>query len=142
MQSMKEKTANMGASAKSGMEKAKASAQEKVDRLRANDPAEREMAKEEKEERKSQAELGKQEAREHNAAARMAAGAGGYTTGAPETEYAATGQPTRRVTEGVVGGQNPVGEFTGNGRDPIQNTSVRSRRPAPGTGAAYDETEY
>ncbi|KAF5747721.1 Seed maturation protein [Tripterygium wilfordii] len=68
MQNIKEKAANVGASAKSGMEKAKATAQEKGDKTTAHDPLQKEMATQKKEEKIDQAELNKQEARAHNEA--------------------------------------------------------------------------
>ncbi|KAL6987003.1 hypothetical protein U1Q18_012762 [Sarracenia purpurea var. burkii] len=145
MKSMKESAANVAASAKSGMEKTKATAQEKVEKISAHDPQQKEMARQKKEDRVNQAELHKQEVRENNAAAKQTGGtqfttgagtgtgigSGGthFTTG-PGTgaeigtpdyltgtpEYS-TGQPTGRVTEGVVGSQNPVGDqYTGSGR--------------------------
>ncbi|WJX17701.1 hypothetical protein P8452_07585 [Trifolium repens] len=70
VENMKETAANIGASAKSGMEKTKATVQEKTEKMRASDPIQKEMATEKKEERIHQAETEKQEAREHNAAAK------------------------------------------------------------------------
>ncbi|KAJ9184692.1 hypothetical protein P3X46_004394 [Hevea brasiliensis] len=90
MQSMKETAANAAASAKAGMEKSKATVQEKVEKMSAHDPMQKEMATQKKEQRKAEAELNKQEAREHNAAAKQVAKAGGhanYTTGTPGAAY-------------------------------------------------------
>ncbi|GAV63953.1 LEA_1 domain-containing protein [Cephalotus follicularis] len=137
MQSMKETAANMAASAKAGMEKTKATVQEKVEKMTAHDPVQKEMATEKKEERINQAELNKREAREHNAAAKQggghtgytATGTGDYTTsGTGTATYSTTGahglptgghqmsalpahgtgQPTGHATEGVVG-SHPIG---------------------------------
>ncbi|XP_010557946.1 PREDICTED: 11 kDa late embryogenesis abundant protein-like [Tarenaya hassleriana] len=84
MQSMKEKASNIAASAKAGMEKTKATLEEKAEKMTTRDPVQKEMATQKKEDRINQAELEKREAREHNAAAKHAAGAGlgspGYTT--------------------------------------------------------------
>ncbi|KAF5737342.1 hypothetical protein HS088_TW13G00221 [Tripterygium wilfordii] len=103
MQNIKETAANVAASAKSGMEKAKATAQEKVETTTAHDPLQKEMATQKKDERIMEAELNKQEARTHNAAVKHGAqthghtgmttsGAGGYTTGAPgTTTYSTSG---------------------------------------------------
>ncbi|CAL1368887.1 unnamed protein product [Linum trigynum] len=51
MQSMKETASNIGASAKGGMEKTKATVQEKIEKASAHDPVQKEMAREKKEER-------------------------------------------------------------------------------------------
>ncbi|GAU37530.1 hypothetical protein TSUD_21360 [Trifolium subterraneum] len=68
VENMKETAANISASAKSGMEKTKATVQEKSEKIAASNPMEKEMATEKKEERINQAEAEKQQAREHNAA--------------------------------------------------------------------------
>ncbi|XP_010257470.1 PREDICTED: 11 kDa late embryogenesis abundant protein [Nelumbo nucifera] len=82
MQSMKEAASNVAASAKSGMEKTKATVQEKVDKMAAHSAAEKEMAKQRKEERINQAELKKQEIRQQNAAAKhTGSGVAGHPTG-------------------------------------------------------------
>ncbi|KAL1550016.1 Late Embryogenesis Abundant 4-5 [Salvia divinorum] len=75
MESMKECAGNVAASAKSGMEKTMAIAQEKVEKLTANNEMEKEMATEKKQGRTHNAELRKQEARELNAAAKQEAAA-------------------------------------------------------------------
>ncbi|EXB32138.1 18 kDa seed maturation protein [Morus notabilis] len=162
MQSMKETAANVAASAKSGMEKTKATLQEKanlldldfydeaneskMEKMTAHDPVEKEMATEKKKARISQAELDKQEAREHNAAAREARKAGvghtGYTatgTGTGTATYSTTGttsQPTGthkmsagQVVEGAVGA-HPIGINTSTGR-----TSAARNTRVEGTGA-------
>ncbi|XP_047161209.1 18 kDa seed maturation protein-like [Vigna umbellata] len=68
-ESMKEKASNIGASAKAGMEKTKATLQEKAERMTSRDPLKKELATEKKEAKVDQAELDKQAAREHNAVA-------------------------------------------------------------------------
>ncbi|XP_004514000.1 18 kDa seed maturation protein-like [Cicer arietinum] len=68
-ENIKETAANIGASAKSGMEKTKANVQEKTEKMTAHDPLQKEMATQKKEERVNQAELDKQAAHQHNAAA-------------------------------------------------------------------------
>ncbi|ESR43111.1 hypothetical protein CICLE_v10012978mg [Citrus x clementina] len=157
MQSMKESAANVAASAKAGMEKTKATAQEKVDKMKAHDPVEKEMATEKKEERRMQAELEKQEAREHNAAAKQATGGLGYTTadsysqsttgmhGRPTGGHQmsalaghGTGQPAAQVIEGVVG-SHPIGVNAGTGHNPAHNTRVGGGGGATGygTGGSY-----
>ncbi|KAF2307781.1 hypothetical protein GH714_031689 [Hevea brasiliensis] len=90
---MKETAANAAASAKAGMEKTKATVEEKVEKMSAHDPMQKEMAtqkKEQEQREEAEAELNKQEAREHNAAAKQVAKAGGhanYTTGTPGAAY-------------------------------------------------------
>ncbi|KAI9122126.1 hypothetical protein K1719_006815 [Acacia pycnantha] len=108
MERMKETAANIGASAKSGLEKTKAVVQEKTEKMTAHDPTEKEMAEQRKEERMRQAELEKQEVRQHNSASRQAAttvpgghgrnytaGAGGAgTTATYSTATGEYGHPT------------------------------------------------
>ncbi|XP_019240715.1 PREDICTED: protein LE25-like [Nicotiana attenuata] len=57
------------ASAKAGMEKTKATVQEKAERMTTRDPLKKEMATDKKEDMKAAAEMEKREAKEHNAAA-------------------------------------------------------------------------
>ncbi|XP_058207556.1 late embryogenesis abundant protein 46-like [Rhododendron vialii] len=78
--SAKESAANVAATAKSGMDKTKATVQEKVERMSAHDPMQKDMATERKQEKIHQAECNKQEARESNAAARQAIATGGAGT--------------------------------------------------------------
>ncbi|KAL6523214.1 hypothetical protein OROGR_016817 [Orobanche gracilis] len=105
MQSAKQTAANVAASAKAGMEKTKATIQEKGEKMTTRDPLQKEMATERKEERVREAERQKQEAREQNAATKQSASAGGtlghdYTTGG---EYA-TGAGVGHHTAGGYGG--------------------------------------
>ncbi|KAH6819424.1 Late Embryogenesis Abundant 4-5 [Perilla frutescens var. frutescens] len=87
MQSAKETGSNVAALAKAGLEKTKATIQEKGERMTSHDPLQKEMATEKKEMRINEAERQKQQAREHNAAAKHAGAATGgmlgqdYTTG-------------------------------------------------------------
>ncbi|OIW13331.1 hypothetical protein TanjilG_02851 [Lupinus angustifolius] len=71
-ESIKETAANIGASAKSGMEKTKATVQEKTEKMTARDPLQKEIATQKKETKMNQAELDKLAAREHNAAVKQA----------------------------------------------------------------------
>nr|AAG37453.1 seed maturation protein LEA 4 [Glycine tomentella] len=93
-ESIKETAANIGASAKAGMEKTKATVQEKAERMTARDPMRKELATQKKDAKMSQAELDKQAARQHNTAARQAATAGhmgqGHRTPGTAT-YSTTG---------------------------------------------------
>nr|AFN53649.1 putative seed maturation protein [Linum usitatissimum] len=91
MQSMKETAANIGASAKAGMEKTKAVVQEKVEKVSAHNPVQKEMAKEKKEQRIAEAEAMKHSAKAHNAAAKQGGQVLGadYTTGS--TDYITPG---------------------------------------------------
>ncbi|KAG6391519.1 hypothetical protein SASPL_149275 [Salvia splendens] len=59
---------DIAASAKAGMEKTKASLQEKGERMTAHDPLQKEMATEKKEAKIHEAERRKHEERRHNAA--------------------------------------------------------------------------
>ncbi|CAK7342350.1 unnamed protein product [Dovyalis caffra] len=104
---MKETAANTAASAKAGMEKTKAAMQEKVEKMSAHDPVQKQMASEKKQERMTQAELDKLEAKQHNAASRQAGtatgrhgqytaeGTGAYmTSGQDAHTHSATGVPS------------------------------------------------
>ncbi|KAK7259523.1 hypothetical protein RIF29_25132 [Crotalaria pallida] len=117
MQNIKETAANIGASAKSGMEKTKAAVQEKTEKMTARDPLQKEMATEKKEARINQAEFDKHAAREHNAAVKQAntATAGHMGQGPHHTIGTGPTTTTGHVTEGVVG-SNPIGTNTGTTR--------------------------
>ncbi|CAK8543348.1 unnamed protein product [Lathyrus sativus] len=97
MEKTKETAANIGASAKSGLEKTKANVQEKTEKLTAHNPLEKKLATQKKDERVAQAELDKQAARQHNAAA---------------TAGNALGQG-RHHTTGTGGNPNATGHGTG-----------------------------
>ncbi|KAJ8900081.1 hypothetical protein K2173_024197 [Erythroxylum novogranatense] len=93
MQSIKETASNIAASAKAGMEKTKATVQEKVEKMSTSDPVQKEMATEKKEDRKAEAEFYKREARLHNAAASAPGGHGHYTRGSELHTYSTSGTP-------------------------------------------------
>ncbi|XP_010036485.2 18 kDa seed maturation protein [Eucalyptus grandis] len=105
--SAKEAAANVGASAKAGMEKTKAVAQEKMEKMTAHDPVEKQMATEKKHERIDQAELNKQMAREENAASKQSTAATGHlantTTGPGTTTTTTTGTTATYPTTGATG---------------------------------------
>ncbi|KAK6124624.1 hypothetical protein DH2020_041638 [Rehmannia glutinosa] len=160
MQSAKETAANIAASAKAGMEKTKATMQEKAEKMTTRDPLQKEMATEKKEERIHGAERQKQEARAHNVATKQAAAAaGGGTfghagrTGGGSYSYTATGvtgQPTGghqmsalpghgtgaptggQVTEGTIK-SHPIGTATGTGRP----TTAHNTHVGGGAGTGY-----
>ncbi|KAL0915947.1 hypothetical protein M5K25_013418 [Dendrobium thyrsiflorum] len=67
MEATKEKVLNIGATAKAGMDKTKATAEEKIEKMKTRDPLQKEMAEERKEEKIRQAELMKQQAYKENA---------------------------------------------------------------------------
>lgn len=133
MQGAKETAANIGASAKAGLEKTKATVQEKTEKMTARDPLQKEMATQKKEAKINQAELDKQAAQQHNAAAKHSATystTGEYVQpmGTHQTSAVpghGTGQPTGHVTEGVVG-SHPIGTNTGGtgGAATAHNTRV------------------
>ncbi|KAF5184455.1 18 kDa seed maturation protein-like [Thalictrum thalictroides] len=128
MASAKETASNIAASAQSGMDKTKATVQEKVEKMTAHDPMEKEIATQRKEDKINQAEIKKQEIRAHNAATHHMGGATGGTVGG--LHGTATGHSTGmqqmsavpghgtgapaggHVTEGSVG-THPVGTNTG-----------------------------
>ncbi|KAL8456380.1 hypothetical protein ACS0TY_034551 [Phlomoides rotata] len=87
MQSAKEKAANAAASAKAGMDKSKATMQEKGERMTTRDPLQKDMATEKKVERVDDAELQKQAAESQNTATRQQAASGGGTLGGARTGY-------------------------------------------------------
>ncbi|KAL1340986.1 hypothetical protein HN51_027490 [Arachis hypogaea] len=116
VENAKETAANIGASAKSGLEKTKATVTEKAEKISTHDPIQKEMATHKKEEKIQQADMEKHEAREHNAAAKISAMAGHmdrapYSTTGPATkstdvngpgsEPAGDGQPMARPTTGM-----------------------------------------
>ncbi|KAJ8534270.1 hypothetical protein K7X08_007594 [Anisodus acutangulus] len=78
------------ASAKAGMEKTKATAQEKAERMTTTDPLKKEMATDKKEDMAAAAEMEKRDAKAHNAAAKHVGGTtGGTTTTGTTTGYGA-----------------------------------------------------
>merc|ERR1712100_279372 len=105
MQPMKEAASNMAASAKSGMDKTKATVQEKVERMTAHNPIEKDMATQRKGQKINQAELNKQEAHAHNAAAKPQAATTGHQVGLHHQGH----------LHDVAAGTHPVGTDTGLG---------------------------
>ncbi|XP_061364455.1 18 kDa seed maturation protein-like [Gastrolobium bilobum] len=157
VETIKETAANIGASAKSGLDKTKATVHEKAERMTAHDPTQKDMATQKKEERINHAEMEKQEAREHNAAAKQSATAGHMAEG----HYTATGPGTETATYSTTGeygqpmganhmsathghglghgelmedvmGSHQVGMNTGMGRTTGHNTHVGGTAPRSG----------
>ncbi|XP_062167907.1 18 kDa seed maturation protein-like [Alnus glutinosa] len=110
----KETATNVAASAQCGMEKTKATVDEKMEMGKARDPAQKEAVTRKKEERTIQADRQEQEACACNAAAKQPgkAGTGGPTGGHPtgtNPTSALPGQGTGGYPiEGVVG-LHPIG---------------------------------
>ncbi|CAI8602225.1 unnamed protein product [Vicia faba] len=123
VETIKETAANIGASAKSGLEKTKATVQEKGEIMSASDPMQKEMATEKKEERINQAEMEKQEAREYNAAVKMSHVTEGHS-------YTATGP-----TSVTASGYSIIGDY-GTGQ-PMATDNV-STIPGIGLGLGAD----
>ncbi|KAK1420754.1 hypothetical protein QVD17_22601 [Tagetes erecta] len=150
--SVKETAANIGASAKSGFEKTKATLQEKGERLTAHNPTEKEIATEKKEAKINQAEYEKQVAREQNATQRQATedtcgthsysttGATGHPMGSHQMSALpghGTGEPAGHVVEGVVR-SHPIGTDTGTGTTLAgHNTKTGGGAGGYTTGGAY-----
>ncbi|XP_011078825.1 11 kDa late embryogenesis abundant protein-like [Sesamum indicum] len=148
MQSAKETASNVAASAKAGMEKTKATVQEKAERMTTRDPIQKDMATQKKEDRIYEAERQKQEAREHNAAARQTGGGAygeGYTTGTTggvlghdyTTGTGGTGAGGY-TAEGGLGSDYPqetMGGMTGTGATTGGGGRVRHQHPSTGGGA-------
>ena len=134
-----------------------------VEKAKAHDPMQKEMATQKKEERIRQAELEKQEARQHNAAAKQAGGNGGYTATGTATYTASgthtysttgehgkptgasqmsalpghgTGQPAGQVIDGRAEA-HPVGTNPGVGGSTSHNTRVEGNPHGYGTGGTY-----
>ncbi|CAL0308905.1 unnamed protein product [Lupinus luteus] len=107
IESVKESAANIGASAKSGLEKTKATVQEKSEKMTAHDPIQKDMATHRKEERLNQAELEKQEALHHNSAVKESATAGHSVAG----QHTATGAAGTRSSTNYTTGEHgqPMG---------------------------------
>ncbi|CAH8312665.1 unnamed protein product [Eruca vesicaria subsp. sativa] len=159
MQSMKETASNIAASAKSGMDKTKATLGEKAEKMTTRDPIQKQMATQKKEGRINEAEMQKREACEHNAAMKEASGAGtgtglglgsathsttgqvGHGTGTHQMSALpghGTGQPTGQVVEGTAVTE-PIGTNTGTGRTTAHNTHVGGGTGTTGygTGGGY-----
>ncbi|CAI9097438.1 OLC1v1033868C1 [Oldenlandia corymbosa var. corymbosa] len=127
MQRAKEAASNVAASAKSGMEKTKATMEEKAEKMATRDPARKEMAAEKRDERYQEAELGKQGAYDQNAAAKQTRGVGqGFTTGGGRAgeDYPAGG------TGAFEGAQYPSGANTGSRATTGTTGTHGTRRPS------------
>lgn len=96
--------------------------------MSARDPMQKQMATEKKEERINHAEMGKQEAREHNAATKMSANAGHVTGG---QQYTASGP----ATETAAAGYSTSGTY-GSGQQLATDHNM-STMPAHGHGIGY-----
>ncbi|KZV36404.1 18 kDa seed maturation protein [Dorcoceras hygrometricum] len=81
MQAGKETAANIAASARSGMEKTKAVALEKVEQMKTRDPMMKDMATQKKESKIEEVERQKQGAMQQNKLARHEGDAGGFGGG-------------------------------------------------------------
>ncbi|PIM97485.1 hypothetical protein CDL12_30044 [Handroanthus impetiginosus] len=117
MQSAKETAANMAASAKAGMEKTKATVQEKGEKMTTRDPLQKEMATQKKDARIHEAEREKHEARAHNATAKQPGGGSyghDYTTGTGGGTYG------HDYTTGT-GGPTTGGGYTAEGEGMLHN---------------------
>ncbi|XP_011078826.1 late embryogenesis abundant protein 46-like [Sesamum indicum] len=149
MQTMKETAANVAAAAKSGMEKTRATVQEKMERMTADSPQEKEMATATKEDIFHNADLKKQDAFEQNAAAKESGGSYSYSTtgdvGQPTGGHQmsalpghGSGEPAGQVVEGTIK-SHPIGKATGTGRPTTaHNTHVGAgANQGYGTGGAY-----
>ncbi|KAF8118759.1 hypothetical protein N665_0002s0069 [Sinapis alba] len=124
MQSMKETASNIAASAKSGMDKTKATLEEKAEKMTTRDPVQKQMATQKKEAKIDQAEMQKREVREHNAAMKEAAGTG-------------TGLGLGSATHSTTG-HEPIGTNTaGTGRTTAHNTHVGGGTTGYRTGGGY-----
>ncbi|CAI9787568.1 unnamed protein product [Fraxinus pennsylvanica] len=154
MQSAKETAANVTASAKSGLEKTKATAQEKAGKMTTRDPVQKEIATEKKEAKIQEAERQKHEMREAAKAGRTtghgytAGGTTGHSTGIHDatgypttatdyTDIARTDYPSGTTTQGVIGSQYPPGTNTGGGG----RVGVQDPNAPRGTGAGYQHRD-
>ncbi|KAK4432173.1 seed maturation protein [Sesamum alatum] len=149
MQTMKETAANVAAAAKSGMEKTRATVQEKMERMTADSPLEKEMATATKEDRFRKSDLKKQDAYEQNAAAGTTGGSYSYSTTGQVGQATGghqmsalpghgTGEPAGQVVEGTIK-SHPIGKATGTGRPTTaHNTHVGGgTNQGYGTGGGY-----
>ncbi|KAL3632411.1 hypothetical protein CASFOL_025395 [Castilleja foliolosa] len=123
---------DMAASAKAGMEKTKATMQEKAEKMTTRDPLQKKIATEKKEERVHGAERQKQEEKQ---AARMPTATGDYTTGAYQPTAGDYGGDVRQDYPQGLGAQPDFPEGgTGLGAaDPNVGGGARTRRGSGGT---------
>ncbi|CAN1144426.1 18 kDa seed maturation protein [Linum perenne] len=99
MQPVKETASNIGASAKSGMDKTKAVVQEKVDKATAHNPVTKGMATGKKNAKMTEAEAEKQEAKMQNAAAKQGEQVEKVTSRDPVQKDLATQKKDARMAE-------------------------------------------
>ncbi|KAJ3693171.1 hypothetical protein LUZ60_008651 [Juncus effusus] len=132
MEAVRETAANIGASAKAGMDKTKATLEEKVEKMTAQHPAEKEMAEQMKLEKFREAETMKRNAMEHNAAVKEHAHSTYYdqSQGPPGVQE---GRPVGGyVEDDEVAVSRPVGVAIGTARP-----SAAHNPKAGGTGHQY-----
>ncbi|XP_047044797.1 11 kDa late embryogenesis abundant protein-like [Lolium rigidum] len=139
MEATKEAAANVGASAYSGMEKARAAVQGQAEKATAHNASDKEAAEVRMRERVRGAEEEKQNAMLANAAAKERASAGTYHPSQGAPGIVPGGGPTGGHVEDGVAESRPVGLATGTGRpSAAHNPHVGSDFPqARGTGGQY-----
>ncbi|BAT96445.1 hypothetical protein LR48_Vigan02g025400 [Vigna angularis] len=139
VESVKETAANIGASAKSGLEKTKATLQEKSEKISAHDEREKEMATKKKQEKINQAETEKCQARQHNAAAKQSAIAG--QADGPQTETTEPSSGPDDATYTGPGSETSAFTTTGPGPDAIP-PSTGSELGLGAESAMYPTSEF
>ncbi|CAJ1967445.1 unnamed protein product [Sphenostylis stenocarpa] len=138
VENVKETAANIGASAKSGLEKTKATLQEKSEQMSAHDQREKDMATQKKHEKINHAEMEKHQAREHNAAVKHSAlaaqahGAGTHSEADHTTGPSLSGPGSDNVTYTGSGTETSIFNRFGPGADAI----------LPGNGHGPDSASY
>uniref|UniRef100_A0ACD5TQ67 Uncharacterized protein n=1 Tax=Avena sativa TaxID=4498 RepID=A0ACD5TQ67_AVESA len=139
MEATKEAAANVGASARSGVEKSKATVQGQAEKSTARNASEKEAAEVRMRERVRGAEEDKQHAVLANAAAKERASAGTYHPSQGAPGIVPGGGPTGGHVEDGVAESRPVGLATGTGRpSAAHNPHVGSDFPqARRTGGQY-----
>ncbi|KAK7345147.1 hypothetical protein VNO77_15646 [Canavalia gladiata] len=145
VENIKETAANIGASAKSGLEKTKASIQEKTEKMSAHDEIQKEIATRKKEERINQAEIEKQQAREYNAAAKQSAMAGHMS----QAHYTNSGPGTETATDLTIGSRPETdATYSTTGPGPEIPTTYSTTGPGietaifPATGSGPDTATH
>uniref|UniRef100_A0A0D9X6Q6 Uncharacterized protein n=1 Tax=Leersia perrieri TaxID=77586 RepID=A0A0D9X6Q6_9ORYZ len=142
MESTKEAAANVGASARAGMDKTRAAVQGQVEKATAHNAADKDAAEVRRQERVQAAEDEKRHAMGANAAAkeRATGGPGAYhpSQGAPGVDKAQA-QPTGGHVQDGVAESRPVGTVTGTARpSAAHNPRVGSDfQQARGTSGQY-----
>ncbi|KAL0672327.1 hypothetical protein Bca4012_000307 [Brassica carinata] len=121
MLSMKETASNIAASAKSGMDKTKATLEEKAEKMTTRDPVQKQMATQKKEAKINQAEMQKREVPTHSTTGHVGHGTGTHKMSALPGQ--GTGQATGHIVEGTTLTE-PIGTNTGTGRTAAHNAHV------------------